>query len=354
MVSAPSCPLFARLSRALHWKVKQPTSPSAADAARSLDPPSVAARDSLPGRTSRKPSITHSGAIAFALAGFTFWVFTDTSIKLVGQSGLPIYEMVAFLGLFMAMFLGVYSLLRGEFHLLRPHRIELQLARACLDLGNNLCVVIALRHLSLTLFYILVFTAPMVIALLSALFLREGLHWRKALAIVAGFAGVIVAVAPWGHGRPGGAGQDAWIGFVACAVCVACFSANMVWSRVLTRTESPVSLAFFSGLVTAAAGLTLMLFHAAPLTPRLTAGLVAMGMFCAAGTLCFYIAVKHTSAANVSQYHYTQLLTGTLLSFLIWHDKPGLTILLGGSLILGSGLYIAVGAHDLAPLSEGN
>ena len=29
------------------------------------------------------------GAIGFALAGFTFWLLADASIKLVGQSGLP-------------------------------------------------------------------------------------------------------------------------------------------------------------------------------------------------------------------------------------------------------------------------
>jgi drug/metabolite transporter (DMT)-like permease len=89
-------------------------------------------------------------------------------------------------------------------------------------------------------------------------------------------------------------------------------------------------------------------------TARLTVGLFAMGLFCAAGTLCFYIAVKHTSAANVSQYHYTQLLTGTLVSYLVWHDKPGFFVLVGGSLILASGLYIAVAAQDLVPLTEGN
>jgi len=51
--------------------------------------------------------ISELGAIGFALAGFTFWVLTDSSIKLVGQSGLPAYQMVAFLGLFMAMFLAL-------------------------------------------------------------------------------------------------------------------------------------------------------------------------------------------------------------------------------------------------------
>jgi drug/metabolite transporter (DMT)-like permease len=296
-----------------------------------------------------KRSVTDLGAIGFALSGFTFWVLTDTSIKLVGQSGLPPYEMVAFLGLFMMVFLGVYALARGQAKSLRPHRLGLQLARACLDLTNNFCVVIALRHLTLTLFYILVFTAPMVVAVLSAAFLKEGLSWSKWLAIVAGFAGVIIAVHPWGNAHEGD-----WVGFTACMICVACFSVNMVWSRVITRTESPESLAFFSGLLTAVVGFVLMLSHAAPLTPRLTVGLFAMGMFCAAGTLCFYIAVKHTSAANVSQYHYTQLITGTLISYLIWHNKPGFFILAGGTIILASGLYIAVAAQYPVPLTEGN
>jgi len=300
--------------------------------------------------TGQSSGLSHLGAIGYALAGFTFWVLTDTSIKLIGQSGLPPYEMVAFLGLFMAMFLGMYCISRNQIHVLKPKRLDLQMARACLDTVNNVCVVIALRHLTLTLFYILVFTAPMVIALLSSIFLREGLPWRKGLAIGAGFAGVVIAVNPFGSARDGD-----WVGFTACMICVACFSVNMVWSRVLTRTEHPESLTFFSGLVTAAAGFLLMLFvHAEPLTWRLLAGLFAMGLFCALGTLCFYIAVKHTSAANVSQYHYTQLITGTLLTYLIWHIRPNIFVLMGGALIFGSGLYIALAARGVVPLTEGN
>ena len=69
-------------------------------------------------------SVSDRGAIGFALAGFTFWVLADSSIKLVGQSGLPPYEMVAFLGLFMAMFLGAYGLWRKDTQALRPRTAE--------------------------------------------------------------------------------------------------------------------------------------------------------------------------------------------------------------------------------------
>jgi drug/metabolite transporter (DMT)-like permease len=305
--------------------------------------------------------VTNLGAIGFALAGFTSWVFTDTCIKLVGQSGLPAYEMVAFLGLFMALFLAAYTGVKGQignrFGVLRPHRLSRQLARACLDMLNNVCVVIALRHLSLTMFYILIFTAPMLITVLSAIFLHEGLTWRKSAAVAAGFAGVLIAVNPFGNGRDGD-----WIGYSTCLVCVTCFSINMVWSRVLTRTEQPESLAFFSGVVTAVIGFVLMALHLEPSTVALNGwlllGMFATGMFCALGTLCFYIAVKHTSAANVSQYHYTQLITGTLVTYLVWHTKPGVYVLVGGVLIFGSGLYIAVAAREIVggalPLTEGS
>ena len=295
--------------------------------------------------------VTDLGAIGFALCGFTCWVGADTCIKLVGQAGLPAYEMVAFLGLSMAMFLAAYALARRQAEVLRPHRLDRQLLRACLDMANNVCVVVALRHLSLTLFYILVFTAPMTIALLSTFFLREGLPWRRAAAIATGFAGVVIAVHPWGSAREGDL-----IGYAACLVCVACFSVNMVWSRVLTRTETPESLAFFSGLVTAAIGFALMAVVREPggaaLTGRLLAGLFGMGLFCALGTLCFYIAVKNTSAANVSQYHYTQLITGTLVSYWVWGTRPGMWVLMGGALIFGSGIYIAMGAKSWGQGSE--
>lgn len=286
-----------------------------------------------------KFSVSDRGAIGLAVAAFTLWVLTDTCMKLVGQSGLPAYEILAFLGLFIAGFLVAHAGLRGGVRALWPRDTRRSLVRSLLDLGNNLCVVVALRHLSLTLFYILVFLAPMVTAVLGAVFLREHMTWRRAAAVLAGFVGVVIAVDPFGSAR-----QGDWIGYAACMVCVACFSANMVWSRVLTQTEPAESLTFFSGVVMAVFGFGLMLWHAAPLTPLLTTGLCAMGFFCALGSFFFFVALKHTTAATVAQYHYTQLLTGALLAYLIWHTRPTLSMVLGAVLIVASGLYIAVTA----------
>jgi drug/metabolite transporter (DMT)-like permease len=295
-------------------------------------------------RDPMKARVSDLTAIFFAVAGFTAWVLGDSCIKWIGQYGLPPEEVVACMGLFMALALAISAAVRRSLGNLRPRSLGRQSVRALLDMANNVCVVIALRHLSLTMFYILIFSSPLVIAVLSLVCLGEQITSRKLFALLVGFCGVVIAVAPWSH---------SWhldpIGFAACLVCVACFSANMVWSRVLTRTEPPESLAFCSGVVTAAAGLALTSLHPRPLTPSLTLVLIVMGVFCAAGTLCFYVAVKHTSAGNVSQYHYTQLVTGSLISYLVWQDKPGLPVVAGGLLILGSGALVALAARNPQP-----
>src|SRR5579872_7370748 len=118
-------------------------------------------------------SLSHIQAITLAVTGFTLWVLTDTAIKLVNQSGLPWYETLAFLGLFMAVFMFAQGALRRDLSALKPHKLRPQLLRSALDLGNNISVIVALRHLRLTLFYILIFLAPIVVALLSPILLHE-------------------------------------------------------------------------------------------------------------------------------------------------------------------------------------
>lgn len=308
-----------------------------------------------------KPRVSDLTAISLAILGFTSWVLGDTCVKWIAQFGFPPYEIVAFMGIFMSVALAAHAAIRRNLASLRPHSVWRQVLRSMLDMANNVCLVIALRHLSLTMFYILVFLSPIVISLLSRITLGEPIGLRKAGALLLGFAGVVIAVAPWNELSPQHHGSFQHTaqapnldltGVAACMVCVACFSVNMVWSRVLTRTEHPESLAFCSGIVTAIAGFALCGLHAQPLTASLSVVVVAMGIFCAAGTLCFYLAVKHTSAGNVSQYHYTQLLTGALVSWLVWRNTPGPSILIGGALIIASGIFIALEAHRNAALQS--
>jgi drug/metabolite transporter (DMT)-like permease len=279
--------------------------------------------------------------IVLAITGFTCWVFADSTIKLLGSSRLPPHEIIAFMGLFLSGTIALYAAFRRNVAALKPRNAAHQAIRSCLDLANNVCVVIALRHVSLPLFYILVFMAPLVVTVLGAVLIKERIGFRKAAATAAGFLGVVIAVNPFASTR-----QGDWIGFAACMVCVACFSVNMVWSRVLTRTETPESLTFFSGIVMAIVGFAAMLWHSAPIGTKWLYALLAMGIFCAAGSICFFLALQRTTASNVSQYHYTQLITGSIVSYAIWRQLPTVFMIIGGAIIALAGLFVAVGMEQ--------
>ena len=292
---------------------------------------------------------TQFGAVGLALAGYTLWVLADASLKLAGVAAAPAYELTGLVGLWMVVLLAARALWRRNVRALWPRHPGRQMGRAVLDVANTVCVVIALRHLTLAMFYILVFSSPMVITLLAAAFLGERLEWRKGLAIVVGFAGVAVAVSPMLAARAPGD----WTGVAATMVCVASFSVNMVWSRRMTQTETPESLTFFSGAVIALVGLGGMLWRAAAVSGAEVGVLGAAGLFCVVGSLCFFVALRHAPAAVVSQFHYSQLLTGAVLAWVLWHERVTAAMLWGAVLIVGSGVYTAARTYERSPQIRG-
>lgn len=275
-------------------------------------------------------------ASGFAVLGFTSWVFSDTLMKLAGETNLPPFEAVALLCLFGIVLMAAKRAVQGNLGALWPRRPALQAGRVLIVLASSMANAIALRHLPLALFYTAVFTAPLVISVVAAVVLRERLTVRQAAAIAAGFAGAVIAVDPFDSLK-----QGDWTGWAAIAVSVMCFSGGSVWLRVITRSETSDSIAFFFGVVglvvcgvpTALAGVpvsvpTLMLFP-------------AMAAFSLLGQLCNYTAMRLAAAATVSQFHYTQIVAGAVLGYLVWHDVPSANTVIGAAIIIAAGLYAA-------------
>jgi drug/metabolite transporter (DMT)-like permease len=117
-------------------------------------------------------------------------------MKLAGESHLPSYEVVGLMGFFGCLTLVTAQTARKKIRALWPRKPSHQVARSLLALGNVMINTVALAHLPLTMFYITVFTSPMIIALLAAWLLKERLDRHKVAAIVIGFVGVVIAIEP--------------------------------------------------------------------------------------------------------------------------------------------------------------
>lgn len=278
--------------------------------------------------------------MVYAFTGFTLWVGADTLMKLAGEAALPPYEVVGFMGFFAALSLAVVYGARGQIRALWPQKPAQQLPRILLAFGCVVANAFALKHLPLTIFYIVVFTSPMMIAVLAALFLRENLGFVRLAAIVVGFLGVIIAIDPWnsfGHGD--------WFGYGMAFLSALFFAIATVLLRVMAKLESLPSIMFLTAFVEAILGLGLMAFHAVPVPWPVVGILALMGCVNVTGNIMNGLALRHTDAATVEQFHYSQIVIGALLGYSIWHDVPNWHVYLGAAVIIASGLYVVASAH---------
>jgi len=282
-------------------------------------------------------------AIGYAIAAFTFWVGTNTCAKLAGGLSVPPYEIAGFIGLVGVVIMPLAAQARGDIGILRPKKLWPQLLRGLLILGSNFFNAIAVRHLPLTVFYVVVFTSPLLVAIMAAFFLHERLDWRKTVAILAGFAGVIIAVDPTASVATGD-----WIGYAATMAGALAFSANIVWLRTMTQTESLESLVFIASIVNVVGGFAPALTDFRPLPVNALAAVLGAGLFSVLGNLASFKALRQAPAAIVSQFHYTQIVTGALVGYLIWRDIPTTHLIAGAIIIVGAGLYVANHARKAA------
>ncbi len=69
----------------------------------------------------------------------------------------------------------------------------------------------------------------------------------------------------------------------------------------------------------------------------LVAGLAVTGFL---GQLAITEAFRHGQASVVAPFEYTALAWGMGLDWVLWQTMPGGATLLGGAIIIGSGLYL--------------
>lgn len=177
------------------------------------------------------------------------------------------------------------------------------------------------------------FTAPLIMTALSVPLLGERVGWRRWMAVVAGFAGVLMIL------RPGtGTLSPAAMSVLLAALCYACLA---ITSRKLADTESTFGLSVYviAGPMIISGLLSLDGNWKAPDTTGWT-------LFLAAGA-CSVIAwigmvggYRRASPSVLAPFEYTALIAGAIAGYLIWDEVPDRWVVSGALVIIASGLYI--------------
>jgi len=215
---------------------------------------------------------------------------------------------------------------------LRSHRPLAHLMRGLLWIAATMFFFTSLIHLGLAEATAIIFVAPLFITAISALFLKEHVGWRRWLAVLVGFLGVLIVV------RPGGAAfQPAALLPVGAAVVYAFL---MVSSRWVDPRESVWTLLLWLTGTGAVLSALIVPFVWVPLNSDHVWLFLGLAVFGTAGMTMMSQAFRMAPAAVVAPFDYTALIWATGLGFLIWGDIPDLATYVGAAVIIASGIYL--------------
>ncbi len=273
-------------------------------------------------------------AIALMCIAVTLFSCLDATAKyLLAHSNLPTAEVVwmRFIGqvLLMAAILGPAAL-PG---LLRTRRLGLQIFRSFLMAATTAGNFIAVGYLRLDQTVSIAFLAPLVVAALAGPILGEYVGWKRALAIVAGFVGILIVVHP-------GFAEVHWA-FAASFVAMLAYALFMIVTRILSPYDPPLVTLFYAMLVGVVGGAIAAIPQWVwPTEAWQWLALASLGAFGGLGHYLLIFAYRYAPASSVSPFLYFQILSMVTLGYVVFGDVPDAWSLLGSAVVIASGVYL--------------
>lgn len=195
------------------------------------------------------------------------------------------------------------------------------------------------------------FSAPLMITLLSVVLLGEKVRLYKWLALIVGFAGVLLIVKP---GSP-----TFNVGSIFILISTLFYALSVMITRQLRTTDSSATMAYYSSLVYLIAAFVLaplpivvgdvsdaqpgiaFLFRAWTMPTLLDFVIMSgLGLVWAGGMYCIARAYSLALASVVAPFEYVTLPINVMWGIVIWGESPLLETWIGAFLTVGSGLYI--------------
>ena len=274
------------------------------------------------------------------VAAYVLFTFLDSSSKYLVLAG------VAPLFIAWMRFAGHVVLVAGIFRSwsnparFRATSLTAHIVRGAFLSGSTIFNILALRHLQLAETTSIYFFGPMVITALAGPLLGEWAGWRRWLAILAGFAGVLVITRP-GVGVFG-------LGHVFALGSMLSNSFYVIMTRRMAASETPESLIFYSALAPMVL-LTpaLWLVEWPSVGPLSWLVLLSLGLFGGLGHWCLIQAYRQATATALAPYPYLQMVWMIAAGWLLFSQFPDGWTLAGAGIIVASGLYILHREHRL-------
>ncbi|MEZ5861077.1 MAG: DMT family transporter [Geminicoccaceae bacterium] len=268
-------------------------------------------------------------ALGLVIAGGVLFVIMNTLVKFLTTELNPV--MLTWARYFFHVAFVVVVFPKSLLGVLRADRIPFQIGRSVLLLLATITNFIALALLPLAEVASIIFLAPIFVAGLAVLVLRERVVAWRWLLIGLGFSGALIIVQP----QSGTFG----IGAAAALACAMFYALYQITTRIVREAQPIVSL-LYGGLVgIVVLSLVVPFYWQAPTLAQWLL-FIAIGSLGASGHLLVIMALQRAEASKMAPFTYVQLLWAMLASWLVFGDLPSLTTVIGAAVIVTSGLLL--------------
>ena len=222
------------------------------------------------------------------------------------------------------------------------NRTGLVLLRGVLLATATLTMLLSLRVMPVAETVAIIYITPVLLMLASGPILGEKVSPLGWLCAALGFMGVLLIARP-------GSGLDTW-GVILCLINAALGTGYHLLTRILTRTETTMSLLFHTALVGSVLSVTATLLIGGQAMPTLPdIGLILIYGTCATvGHLLLTSAYREAPASTLAPVNYTHIAFATLLGWLVFQQLPDALGFTGMALIAIAGLLSAWSARSAA------
>ncbi|WP_238365267.1 DMT family transporter [Mesobacterium pallidum] len=280
-------------------------------------------------------------AILMMILAMALLALSDMCIKLAAGL-MPMGQVMSMLGVLGTGAFSILAIKRGEKLFSRDFLHPMALTRNVMEIFGAFGMIIGIALNPLTTVATILQSAPLLVTLGAAVFLREAVGPRRWAAVIIGFLGILLVLRP---------GTDAFSpAALFCVVGAAALAMRDLVTRLAPARVSALVLSTWGFACTTPPALVYWAIQGQPpvLTGPAWAAILGAVLTTTSGYYALTTAMRMAPVSIVAPFRYTRLIFVLAIGVTIFGERPDGLTLLGAAIIIASGLYAFLRERQLA------
>lgn len=283
----------------------------------------------------RHPPSGHAGdnarAITAMLAGMALLCSNDVLVKLASDN-VATGQIILLRGLVATLLLLVFAMWRRELRRWRDVTDAMVVLRIAAEVLATVLFLLALFRMPIAHVTAILMFSPLLATAGAALFLGERVGWRRWLAALIGFSGVMLII------KPGFAPLE--LGSVLTMGSVLFIAIRDLATRRIRADTSTLMTTLATAAAVTTLGAVLAAFEPWESIAARDAALVSTaGLTIMFSYFLMVVAMRSGDVSLVSAFRYSVVVWAVLAGYLVWNEIPDPWTFAGIAVLIGSGLY---------------